>query len=141
MIIELLSPVNVSPDLQKQITLLYKQLNSTIIQLPLKEIINNNKQTIVVICKENDKVIGLAMIATYKVVSGYKGIVEDVVVHEDYRGKGIGKRLMTKLLEEAKKINLTDILLFTGHHRSPAIALYKSLEFTLKNSGLYTLKI
>ena len=52
------------------------------------------------------------MMATYKVISGYKGMIEDVVVHTEYRGKGIGKKLMLKLLEEAKKLELTDVLLF-----------------------------
>lgn len=141
MTIEIVTPTDLTPGFQKQITILYRQLNDTILQLPIQDILNDHKQTIIVICKENNQIIGIAMMATYKVISGYKGMIEDVVVHENYRGRGIGKKLMTKILEEATAIKLTDVLLFSGHHRTTAIALYKSLGFTLKNSGLYTLKI
>ena len=141
MTIEIVTPTDLTPGFQKQITILYRQLNDTISQLPIQDILNEHKQTIIAICKENNQIIGIAMMATYKVISGYKGMIEDVVVHENYRGRGIGKKLMTKILEEATAIKLTDVLLFSGHHRTTAIALYKSLGFTLKNSGLYTLKI
>lgn len=95
----------------------------------------------IAICTENDNLLGIAMMARYKVVSGHKGMVEDVVVSETHRGKGIGRKLMLLLLEEAKKHNLDDVLLFSGHHRQAAIALYKSLGFALKNSGLYSKKL
>jgi phosphinothricin acetyltransferase len=48
---------------------------------------------------------------------------------------------MEKLLEEGKHQGLDEILLFTGHHRKPAINLYKSLGFTVRESGLYNLKL
>ncbi|MCP4976375.1 MAG: GNAT family N-acetyltransferase, partial [Maribacter sp.] len=66
---------------------------------------------------------------------------EDVVVSEIMRGKGIGRKLMEMLISEGQKINLSEILLFSGHHRKPAIALYKSLGFKLKDSGLYRLPL
>ena len=78
------------------------------------------------VCREHDHIIGIALLATYIVISGHRGMVEDVVVDSAHRGKGIGRKLMEKVLEEAKNKNLDEILLFTGHHRLPAINLYKS---------------
>ncbi len=141
MIIELLHPDMINKDLQNNVTELYKQLNDSIQQLPIEHILQDNNNLILAICQEDDKLVGMAMMALYMVISGHKGMIEDVIVHEAHRGKGIGRKLMELLLEEGKKRQLTEILLFSGHHRKPAINLYKSLGFVLKDSGLYTLKL
>lgn len=141
MTIEILHKFELDEPIQIQIKKLYNQLNATIEQRPLHQILQEDNHVIVAICKEDDKVIGIALLAMYKVISGYRGMVEDVVVDVEQRGKGIGRKLMEKLLEEAKNRDLDEILLFTGHHRTAAINLYKSLGFTLRESGLYNLKL
>lgn len=85
--------------------------------------------------------IGIAMMAKYTVISGHKGMIEDVVVSQYHRGRGIGRKLMELLLHRAEACQLDDVLLFSGYHRTAAISLYKSLGFTLKNSGLYVKKV
>ena len=137
MTIQLLTTNEVTAALQLQLTELYKQLNAELTQLDLSTVLSDYKTTDVVICMDGNVLTGIAMMAKYKVVSGHKGMIEDVVVSSEYRGKGIGRKLMEKLLEQAEKENLNDVLLFSGHHRTAAIALYKSLGFKLKNSGLY----
>lgn len=140
MTIKFLTKNEVSDHLQAQLTVLYQQLNAELRQLDLKAILENEEQTAVVICLDGDILIGIAMMAKYKVVSGYKGMIEDFVVASDYRGQGLGRALMEKLLEHAVTEKLHDVLLFSGHHRTAAISLYKSLGFTLKKSGLYIKK-
>jgi len=138
--IKLITFNEVTADLQSQLTELYKQLNAEITQLDLATALSDYNTTEVAICMDNDKLIGIAMMAKYKVVSGHKGMIEDVVVSSDYRGQGIGRKLMEVLLEKAKNEKLDDVLLFSGHHRTAAISLYKSLGFKLKESGLYIKK-
>jgi len=140
MIIKLITLNEVTTDLQAQLTKLYKQLNAELTQLDLASALSDYNTTEVVICLDNNKLVGIAMMAKYKVVSGHKGIIEDVVVSSGYRGQGIGRKLMEKLLEQAEKAKLADVLLFSGHHRKAAISLYKSLGFKLKESGLYIKK-
>ena len=137
MTIQLLTKNEETAALQLQLTELYTQLNAELTQLDLSTVLSDYKTTDVVICMDGNVLTGIAMMAKYKVVSGHKGMIEDVVVSSEYRGKGIGRKLMEKLLEQAEKENLNDVLLFSGHHRTAAIALYKSLGFKLKNSGLY----
>lgn len=139
--LKILRKKNLNQFVQTQISELYEQLNPDIHQRPLHQILEDGNQVIVAVCKEEEKVIGIALMATYKVISGHRGTVEDVVVDKSQRGKGIGRQLMEKLLDEAKEQGLDEILLFSGHHRKPAIELYKSLGFTLRNSGLYNLKL
>jgi len=127
--------------IQSQVENLYKQLNAENKQRPLKEIVHSKNNVQVIICVINDQIVGTALLTSYKVISGYRGMVDDVVVDASHRGKGIGRKLMERLLEEGKKIGLDEILLFTGHHRTPAIALYKSLGFSIRKSGLYNIKL
>lgn len=138
--IEILMPSDLTADIQNQVAALYRQLNPDNVQRALAEILVPQNNVIFVICKIDDAIVGTALLSTYKVISGYRGMVDDVVVDATQRGKGIGRKLMEKLLEEGKKIGLDEILLFTGHHRAPAIGLYTSMGFELRNSGLYSLK-
>lgn len=137
--VEILQASEVTNEIQISISELYKQLSTSIKQLPIKGILENNGNLVFAICYEDRKVVGMAMMATYKVISGHKGMIEDVIVDEGQRGKGIGRKLMEKLLDEGKKRQLNEILLFSGHHRTTAIQLYTSLGFKLKDSGLYRL--
>lgn len=139
--LNILKKQDITPDLKEQVHELFKVLNADIDQQDIDRVMAQGNAFIVACCWENEKLVGMASLATYKVISGYKGMVEDVVVSETMRGKGIGRELMEMLLAEGKKLKLSEILLFSGHHRKPAIALYKSLGFNLKNSGMYTLKL
>ena len=121
--------------LQPQLTNLYRQLNPELAQLPLETILEAAQNTDVAVCLDGKVLVGISLMARYKVM------IEDVVVAEGHRGKGIGKKLMGLLLEEAETQGLDDVLLFSGHHRTAAIAMYKGLGFTLKNSGLYIKKL
>ena len=120
---------------------MFQVLNADIHQWAIDEVLSQGNAFICACCWEDEKLIGMASLATYKAISGYKGMVEDVVVSEAFRGKGLGRKLMERLIAESRNLQLSEILLFSGHHRKPAIALYTSLGFNLKNSGLYTLKL
>ncbi len=140
LILKTLNPTDFISDTSDQIKALFAQLNASITQRDALEIAST-AETVFLGCWHGNTIVGMALMATYKVISGHKGMVEDVVVHKEYRGKGIGKRLMQGLLQEARSLQLSEILLFTGHHRKAAISLYTSLGFTLKESGLYRLPL
>ena len=137
-VLKRVAPADFNDQTNEQIHSLFKQLNASIPQLEALEIAAT-AETVFIACWYKEEVVGMALMATYKVISGHKGMIEDVVVNENYRGKGIGKKLILALLEEARKLQLSEILLFSGHHRKAAISLYTSLGFVLKDSGLYRL--
>ncbi len=141
MTLNILHKEDITPTIKKQVFDLFKTLNADINQWDIDEVLSQGNEFICACCWDNEKLVGMASLATYKVISGHKGMVEDVVVSTELRGKGIGRKLMEMLISEGQKLNLSEILLFSGHHRKPAITLYKSLGFNLKNSGMYTLKL
>jgi len=139
--ISILQASDVNESLSKQVSDLFGLLNSEIKQKELAALFNPKNDVVFACYLEGERLVGMAMMCSYTVISGYKGWVEDVVVHPDYRGKGLGRKLMNKLLEEGKRKGLSEILLFSNEKRQAAISLYKSLDFKQKHSGLYILKL
>lgn len=127
-------------NIREQVSELFRQLSPNKIQLDLEEILNEENQVTVAYCEDDNKIIGIASMCTYKVISGHKGWIEDVVVDSASRGKGIGRKLINLLVEVGEEKELSEILLFTEDHRLAAINLYSSVGFTLKESKIYCKK-
>jgi phosphinothricin acetyltransferase len=127
-------------DIKEQVFELFRQLSPNKIQLDLEEILNEKNQITVAYCEDNNKIIGIALMCTYKVISGNKGWIEDVVVDSTSRGKGIGRKLINLLVEVGEEKELSEILLFTEDHRLAALNLYSSIGFKLKDSKIYCKK-
>lgn len=126
---------------QNQVSELFRQLSPDKRQIELHKILESKNQITIAYCTENNKIIGIASMGNYKVLSGSKGWIEDVVVDKNARGKGIGRKLMEKLLEIARQKELSEVLLFTEDHRFPAINLYNKLDFQQKESLIFMLKM
>lgn len=140
MTIKLLNPEDLTADLENQMVNLFKQLNPDLKRNPLAKIMAKPDQLSLVYCQEDDQITGMAAMVSYHVLSGSKGMVEDVVVDAAYRGQGHGRKLMEKLLQIAEQKGLNEVLLFSGNHRQAAIQLYTKLGFVKSESGLYRLR-
>ena len=58
-----------------------------------------------------------------------EGSIDNVVVEESCRGKGVGHKLIQKLLEEGEKQGIEAFTLEVRVSNAPAIALYMDLGF------------
>lgn len=66
-------------------------------------------------------------------------VLTRLFVHPDFRGKGLGKDLVTQLLNAANKEGATKALLQVDSKNANAIALYKKMGFTLHHAYKYRL--
>jgi phosphinothricin acetyltransferase len=139
--IALLKKEDITTEVQDQISALFKQLAPNKNQIDLEDIFKDKNDIHLAYCIENGEIIGIASMCIYTVISGKKAWVEDVVVHENARGKGLGRKLMNKLLEVAKEKELTEVLLFSAENRVAAKQLYEDLGFVMNASKLYKLPI
>jgi ribosomal protein S18 acetylase RimI-like enzyme len=95
-----------------------------------------------VVIEHGKKVIGFGSIVIFLTpVYGYKGRIEDVIIHENHRGKGLGKKLSKELVKIAKRKKVKSIHLTSGPARIAARKLYESLGFELKETGVFVLNL
>jgi GNAT superfamily N-acetyltransferase len=78
---------------------------------------------------ENETIVGFALyyirFSTWK---GQRMYLEDIIVTEAWRGKGIGKLLFDKLIEEAKEKKFIGMTWQALEWNAPAINFYKKYE-------------
>ncbi|MBA3828828.1 MAG: GNAT family N-acetyltransferase [Taibaiella sp.] len=74
----------------------------------------------------DNTVVGFALYyVRYSTWKGQRMYLEDLLVTDDYRRKGIGRLLMDALVIEAKKKNFTGIIWQVLHWNEPAIKFYE----------------
>jgi len=78
------------------------------------------------VAEEESVILGFALYyIRYSTWKGQRMYLEDIIVTEQARGKGIGKLLMDRLIEEAKEKGFTGIMWQVLEWNEPAINFYK----------------
>lgn len=76
-----------------------------------------------------NEVVGFALYyIRYSTWKGQRLYLEDILVNECWRGKGIGKLLFNKLIEEAKEKKLNGMVWQVLEWNEPAINFYKKYQ-------------
>ena len=83
------------------------------------------------------RIVGSASLAIYRVPTGVRAIIEDVVVDGSFRGRGIGRALLTRLLEEGRAAGAAGVTLTSNPERADATRLYLRLGFSRRNTNAY----
>ena len=89
-------------------------------------------ETSVIHCAEiKGRIVGMCsaqcLVSTAK--GGLSAIVEDLVVHEHYRGHGVGTRLLACMETWAKKCGVTRLQLLADQRNTKALAFYTKLRW------------
>jgi GNAT superfamily N-acetyltransferase len=58
-------------------------------------------------------------------------VIENVVTHADFRGRGYASALMQKASDTAEKLNCYKIMLLTGSKKESTLAFYENCGFNL----------
>lgn len=78
------------------------------------------------VAEENEVILGFALYyIRYSTWKGQRMYLEDILVTEEARGKGIGTLLMNRLIEEAKEKKFSGMLWQVLDWNEPAINFYK----------------
>jgi len=83
-----------------------------------------------IVATDGDDIIGFGSLSPYRSRSGYSTSVEDsVYVHRDHQGRGVGRSLLTALLEQAERHGFHAVFarIVDGHEAS--IELHRRLGF------------
>jgi len=95
-------------------------------------------QTLLVARDEADgSIVGTLTLVLYRVPSGLKGRIEDVIVDESARGRGVGEALVREGMARANAARVLMLELTSMPYRETANRLYKRLGFVRKPTNVY----
>jgi ribosomal protein S18 acetylase RimI-like enzyme len=89
---------------------------------------------------EQAPIAGILTLVVYRVPTGIRARVEDVVVDETMRGQGIGEALMRHALNMAREAGADGVALTSNPRREAANRLYQRLGFQPWYTNLYFYK-
>ena len=92
------------------------------------EYLSDPNSTTIVISVE-DIIVGVASIHIIKKLTRILGTIEDVAVNKKYRGKGVGKKLVERLILIGKQKNCDKIVLSSSEENSK---FYEKIGFKKK---------
>jgi ribosomal protein S18 acetylase RimI-like enzyme len=108
----------------------------------LKDLVESESSTLLVARDPGDSnsIKGILCLTIYRVPTGLRSIIEDVVVDESARRKGIGEALVRKAIELARAAGADGISLTSNPQRQAANQLYQSMGFQLRQTNPYFYK-
>ncbi len=89
------------------------------------------------LARDGDAVLGMLTLVLYRVPTGLRGWIHDVVVDENARGRGAGEALTRAALEHARAEGAASVHLTTRPQREAANRLYRRLGFEQHETNVY----
>lgn len=133
-----------TPELLEALTHLLPQLNPQLQPLTmerLQRVIDDPATTLLVARDDGLQIVGTAAVLVYATPAFVKSRIEDVVVDESVRGRGVGEALVRRCIEVARDAGAEIVELQSARWREVANKLYPKIGFQLRESNLYRLNL
>jgi ribosomal protein S18 acetylase RimI-like enzyme len=136
----------VDAELLEAVKRLYPQLNPASKgpnEEQLREIISSPATTLLLArdVAGGGRIIGSLILITFRVGRGLKGLIEDVVVDSESRGKGVGEALSREALRIAAQRGAAMVDLTSLPVREAANRLYQRIGFKKRDTNVYRFEL
>jgi ribosomal protein S18 acetylase RimI-like enzyme len=132
-----------TPELRDALAVLLPQLNS-LLPIPslehLAAVVADPAVTLL-IARDGTEIVGTAMVIVYPTTLRFESRIEDVVVDESARGRGVGEALVQECIEVARRRGASIIELQTARVRVAANRLYERMGFERRDSNPYRMTL
>ena len=91
----------------------------------------------VFVARVDGRIVGSLTLVLYRIPTGLKAWIEDVVVDEAARGHGVGEALNVAALDEARRLGAKAVSLTSRPSRDAANRLYRRIGFTARDTNVY----
>ena len=102
----------------------------------LDEIVGSDS-TVLFVARVDGRIAGALTLAVFRIPTGLRAWIEDVVVDAGARGHGVGEALNLAALEEARRRGAVTVDLTSRPSREAANRLYRRLGFTARETNVY----
>ena len=130
------------PGYLENINNLLSQLSDSVHTITEEELstLLSSSQSHLYVLESDGQFIGMTTLCLYQCPTGWKAWIEDVVVDQNHRGKGYGKLMVRKAMEECKNRGNVTLMLTSRPSRIVANQLYQSLGFEKRETNVYKMK-
>jgi ribosomal protein S18 acetylase RimI-like enzyme len=105
----------------------------------IREIVEAQASTVLVArdLRDQGRIVGMLTLIVFRIPTGVRAWIEDVVVDETARGRGVGEALSQKAVRRALALGARTVELASRPSREAANRLYQRLGFVRRDSNLY----
>ena len=103
----------------------------------LAEIVGSPATVLFVAREADGPILGSLTLALFRIPTGLRAWIEDVVVDETARGKGVGAALNEAALDHARAVGARTVDLTSRPSREAANRLYRRLGFVERATNVY----
>ena len=82
-------------------------------------------------------IVGMLTLVVFRIPTGVRARIEDVVVDQDARGRGVGEKLSLDAIRIANELGARTVDLTSRPSREAANRLYRRLGFVERESNVY----
>jgi len=128
------------PDVLASLNRLLPQLSSSaapVSPAELAEIVASDASRLLVARDADGSVLGAMTLVVFRIPTGVRAWIEDVVVDGDARGRGVGEALNRAAIDLAYELGSRTIDLTSRPTRVAANALYQKLGFVARDTNIY----
>lgn len=93
--------------------------------------------SVLFVARLDGRIVGSLTLVLYRIPTGLKAWIEDVVVDDAARGHGIGEALNRAALDEARRRGVKGVSLTSRPSREAANRLYQRIGFTARQTNVY----
>ncbi|MGH1506045.1 MAG: GNAT family N-acetyltransferase [Acidimicrobiales bacterium] len=137
--VEIIEATEVTPELVEAFGRLIPQLSSSNPppSAEVLEAIVSSEASTLLLAIEGDVVLGSLTLAMFRIPTGLRAWIEDVVVDDAARGKGVGRLLNEHAIEVARAAGATTVDLTSRPTREAANRLYQRIGFVARETNVY----
>jgi ribosomal protein S18 acetylase RimI-like enzyme len=107
----------------------------------LMALVRDPSSMLMVARNEAGEIVGALSLTVYRVPTGMRSIVEDVIVDNSVRGQGIGEALIYRAIEVAREKGASNISLTCNPMREAANRLYQRMGFKKRETNAYQINL
>ncbi len=96
--------------------------------------------TTVLVARDGGAIVGTLTLVLFRIPTGLRAQIEDVVVDETGRRRGVGEALTREAIRRARDARVRYVMLTSDPSREAANRLYRRLGFERRGTNVYLLR-
>lgn len=119
------------------VTLLPQLSSSASFDRALLERVVTSEAASLFVARLDGVIVGMATLVTYAIPTGVRGHIDDVVVDESTRGRGVARTLLEAMIARSAELGIRTLDLTSRPSRVAAIRLYESVGFVRRDTNTF----